>query len=400
MFRTTMSFSAPRAGATLWLTDPGLSVSDDIRAALLRTLFGTLPIFAGGVLNTVAVAALVSFRHPGSLFQLWLWAELLLCVVRLVVLMHSLKAARAGRKTATDLYLWLAVLWAGSVGYGCFITICSGDWVASTLACLSAAAMVGGICFRNFGAPRLVAVMIGLSLGPCVIASLISGEFILLVVAAQIPFYLIAMTKASYRLNQILITTMQAERDNDRRARHDSLTGLTNRVGLGKAFDQQRAAGRPFGLLYLDLDGFKAINDTLGHAAGDRLLVEVADRLRSAAERDGVLSRIGGDEFVMLVPASDAQAAQFAAGVIATAIAQRPFVIGGESVSLAGSIGVTFDAYCTKPLEQLMREADTALYQAKAAGGGVRFGAARPAPERRADMAGAAIPARALTLAV
>jgi hypothetical protein len=229
-----MSFSAPRARATLWLTDPGLAVSDDIRMSLLRTLFGTLPIFAGGVLNTVAVAALVSSRHPGTMFKLWLWVEIILCAVRLVVLVHSLKAAKVGAKTATDLYLWLAVLWAASIGYGCFITIGSGDWVSSTLACLSAAAMVGGICFRNFGAPRLVAVMIGLSLGPCAVASLISGQFILLVVAAQIPFYLIAMTKASYRLNQILITTMQAERDNDRRARHDGLTGLTNRLGLGR----------------------------------------------------------------------------------------------------------------------------------------------------------------------
>ncbi|MDV3456833.1 GGDEF domain-containing protein [Sphingomonas sp. HF-S4] len=370
---------------TLWLTNPGLAVPNDIRMALLSTLFGTLPIFAGGVLNTVAVAALVSFRQPGPLFQFWLWLELALCAVRLVVLVLSLKAAKAGRKTPTDLYLCLAVLWAASVGYGCCVTIASADWVASTLACLSAAAMVGGICFRNFGAPRLVAVMIALSLGPCAIASLLSGQLILLVVAAQIPFYLIAMTKASYRLNQILITTMQAERDNDRRARHDGLTGLVNRMGLQRAFEQRRATGGSLGLLYLDLDGFKSINDTLGHAAGDFLLVQVADRLRSAADGDAVLSRIGGDEFIALVPADDAQAAYRAAGAIASALRHRPFLVAGASVNLAGSVGVAFGRYGEQSLAQLMQQADIALYQAKSAGGGVRLGDQPEALEHKPD---------------
>jgi predicted signal transduction protein with EAL and GGDEF domain len=97
----------------------------------------------------------------------------------------------------------------------------------------------------------------------------------------------------------------------------------------------------------------------------------------------------------MLVPASDAQAAYLAAGVIASALAQRPFVVAGESVSLAGSVGVTFDPNCTQSLEQLMREADNALYQAKSAGGGVRLSLRQAAPEPRPDR----VPAAALALA-
>ena len=366
-----MSFSAPRARATLWLTDPGFEVPNEIRAALLSTLFGTLPIFIGGVFNTVAVAGLVSFRHPAAPFELWLALEVVLCAVRLFVLVSSLKAAKSGRSTATDLYIWLAVLWAASIGYGCFVTIRSGDWVASTLACLSAAGMVGGICFRNFGAPRLVAAMIALSLGPCALASLTSGQIILLVVAGQIPFYLFSMTKASFRLNQLLVATMRAERDNDYKASHDPLTGLANRVGLGKAFENMRQAGLTLGLIYLDLDGFKLINDTLGHASGDALLVEVADRLRSAVNENAVLSRVGGDEFVLLIPAASAAEVQLDAEAVFSAVSDRRFVVCGANVNVGGSIGVTFDAPRAKTLEMLMQEADAALYQAKSVGGGV-----------------------------
>src|SRR3546814_10525043 len=78
-----------------------------------------------------------------------------------------------------------------------FISVLSGDWVAATLACLSSAAMVGGIAFRNFAAPRLVALMILLSLGPCAVGGAMSGQPILLVATFQIPFYLVSMTIAA-----------------------------------------------------------------------------------------------------------------------------------------------------------------------------------------------------------
>src|SRR3546814_5370645 len=103
-----------------------------------------------------------------------------------------------------------------------FISVLSGDWVAATLACLSSAAMVGGIAFRNFAAPRLVALMILLSLGPCAVGGAMSGQPILLVATFQIPFYLVSMTIAAFRLNRMLVATMRAEHANRHRARHRS----------------------------------------------------------------------------------------------------------------------------------------------------------------------------------
>eukprot|EP01132_Coremiostelium_polycephalum_P007185 gene7185-8849_t len=97
----------------------------------------------------------------------------------------------------------------------------SGDWVVATLACLSAGAMVGGICFRNFGAPRLASVMIILSLGPACLGGALSGEPILYVTLLQIPLYLISMAMASHKLNAMLIATKLAERENERRDDQD-----------------------------------------------------------------------------------------------------------------------------------------------------------------------------------
>ncbi|WP_204265424.1 hypothetical protein, partial [Enterobacter hormaechei] len=81
-----------------------------------------------------------------------------------------------------------------------FLGLTCGDWVIATLTCLSAAAMVGGICFRNFGAPRMAATMIVLSLGPLCLGTLFAGEPMLLVVFLQIPFYLYSMSAAAFRL--------------------------------------------------------------------------------------------------------------------------------------------------------------------------------------------------------
>ncbi|WP_254220770.1 GGDEF domain-containing protein [Burkholderia glumae] len=253
----TEVYSLPRGRLARWLTAPGQDTPHEIRVALVGTLFGTLPIFFGGVFNTIAVAWVIEARHPTALFRFWLCAELLICAVRLVVLVISRRRALQQRPTPTDLYITLAPLWGATVGYGAFVSAISGDWVAATLSFLSAAAMVGGICFRNFAAPRLVAVMIVLSLGPCAIGALLSGEHVLLLTLVQIPFYLFAMSAAARRLNALLISTMKAERENRHHARHDMLTGLLNRAGLFNAANGGKRARIRAGmtLFYLDLDG-------------------------------------------------------------------------------------------------------------------------------------------------
>ncbi|MBB3911475.1 GGDEF domain-containing protein [Sphingomonas desiccabilis] len=340
-----------------------------MRRTLLHSLYASLPIFAGGVLNTVAVSALVAARMHTTAAYIWVALEVLLAAARLPALVLGRKAIAEGRRGPTDVYILLAVLWAASVGYGTFMCVASGDWVAAALACLSAAAMVGGICFRNFGAPRLVAVMIGLSLGPCAIAAAFSGQPVLLLVMFQIPFYLISMSAAAFQLNRLLVRTMRAEMINDHHARHDPLTGLLNRGGLARWAAEQAGRGNgSLAVFYLDLDWFKSINDTMGHKAGDTVLVGVAERLQQLAVGRGQVARLGGDEFVLVADDLDRDGADALKERMCAAIADRAYLVEGRQVHVGASVGVARSEEHGDDLAILLEVADLALHDAKSNG--------------------------------
>jgi diguanylate cyclase (GGDEF)-like protein/PAS domain S-box-containing protein len=154
-------------------------------------------------------------------------------------------------------------------------------------------------------------------------------------------------------------------------AHSDALTGLANRRGLGDrlglALARNRRSGRESALLFLDVDNFKEVNDTLGHGAGDALLVEFAARLRASVRASDTVARFGGDEFVVLLEdvRERANALRIAEKILANA--RRPLQLDGREFNSTASIGVAYsDATSTE--EDLLKRADAALYQAKAAG--------------------------------
>jgi diguanylate cyclase (GGDEF)-like protein/PAS domain S-box-containing protein len=150
---------------------------------------------------------------------------------------------------------------------------------------------------------------------------------------------------------------------------HDALTGLPNRRlfvdRLGHALGRtRRRKGRRVAVLFMDLDGFKVVNDSLGHDVGDGLLVEVARRLEGCLRPEDTLARFGGDEFVALI--EDLQTADDAVRVAEriTNELRKPFALGGREMYVAASIGVGLGRGTRNP-EELLREADTAMYRAK-----------------------------------
>lgn len=154
----------------------------------------------------------------------------------------------------------------------------------------------------------------------------------------------------------------------------DSLTGLFNRAvfveGLGRRLDECKRRGvmRGFAVLYLDLDRFKIVNDSLGHMVGDELLVAASRRLESCLRNGDALARLGGDEFAILLDglADDAQANAIAGRIQDTL--STPFSIGGREVFTSTSIGIAFGpAHYSNP-DEIMRDADTAMYHAKSRG--------------------------------
>lgn len=156
-------------------------------------------------------------------------------------------------------------------------------------------------------------------------------------------------------------------------ASHDELTGLPNRLlfarRLDEALSHTRRDGRPLALLYMDLDGFKRVNDSLGHQLGDILLREVAARLRAALPAGALIARLGGDEFTVMLD-GDADTAACVAGKLVAEIA-RPFQLGEACAAIGLSVGIASAPLHGLDADGVLSRADQALYQAKAAGRGV-----------------------------
>ncbi|HEX2073672.1 MAG TPA: bifunctional diguanylate cyclase/phosphodiesterase [Geodermatophilus sp.] len=156
-------------------------------------------------------------------------------------------------------------------------------------------------------------------------------------------------------------------------ARTDELTGLANRRALlerAQRIVASASRSRPAALLLLDLDGFKEVNDSLGHAAGDHLLRQVGPRLRSALRSDDVLARLGGDEFAVLLPATDGDAARALAERL-RALLLQPFTVAGVRLHVGVSIGVSTTPLPATSVQELLHCADVAMYTAKSAREGV-----------------------------
>jgi diguanylate cyclase (GGDEF)-like protein/PAS domain S-box-containing protein len=160
----------------------------------------------------------------------------------------------------------------------------------------------------------------------------------------------------------------------DRRA-YDPLTGLSNRalfverVGYAAARARRRSEHR-FAILFIDLDGFKAVNDTLGHPAGDKVLIAVARRLEACVRPGDVVARLGGDEYAVLLERIDEPGgATDVAGRILEEL-RAPFAVDGRDVTVSASIGIAVSVTGREAVEDLLRDADAAMYRAKAAGKG------------------------------
>lgn len=193
--------------------------------------------------------------------------------------------------------------------------------------------------------------------GPYLLAALLAGGFV-------IGLLLFRVDRASRALEA-------AQQAAQHRAVHDPLTGLCNRAGFEDHNRRIRAelarGGPPAALLALDLDRFKQVNDTLGHEAGDRLLRQVADRLRPLVREVDLIARLGGDEFVVLMQRVDGPGDATALASRIVAQIAEPYMIGANDVRIGVSIGIAL-ASTLADFDDLAPRADFALYEAKEGG--------------------------------
>jgi diguanylate cyclase (GGDEF)-like protein len=199
------------------------------------------------------------------------------------------------------------------------------------------------------------------------------GLWALLVFIAPLAFARQMFTR-THSLQAATEELAEKQRENEYQALHDALTGLPNRVlfqhGLNQAIDDAQASGGSVGVMLMDLDHFKEINDTLGHHFGDQLLKEIGPRLSTVLRERDMMARLGGDEFGVLLPdLPDEEVAVRIAERLMEEL-ERPVPVEGLALDISGSIGIAIFPRQSRDAESLLRRADVAMYAAKETGGG------------------------------
>jgi len=350
----------------------------------------TLVLAIAGTTFTVGVAA----YFTGALWAyVWLGIDLSLNLARFIAVVSLQRATAAGRQANTTAPIVLALIWSVTFAIGCVLCVGSGDLVLTLLAGIVVAGLSGGISSRNAGTPRFGIAQICILILPTAVATIVSPIPHIGVVAVVCPIYAVGLAVIILENYQLLLDLLLSENANLRLASYDALTGLPNRVMKGKRLAEllndkvaPRGGRLPFTVFWLDLDGFKTINDRFGHAAGDCVLVAVADRLRDVVRGDDAIFRVGGDEFVVLLPTvAAAEADAFASRIIRRI--SEPFDLGFDAPL---KIGVSIGSACFPrdgvTADALLLAADTAMYDAKRRGKGFHVVHSAELPEIVADV--------------
>jgi len=233
-------------------------------------------------------------------------------------------------------------------------------WLAPVVTAFAMLAAAAGAAFHD--RPTVVgAVAMG---GAVALLFLLFRRF-----AAQVLESLDDASAGQERLETELAAAEEAKEEYRSLAYHDGLTGLPNRTlfhdRLGLAITHSSRLQGHLALLYLDIDDFKGVNDSLGHGSGDRVLVELAGRIRAALRAEDTVARVGGDEFVVLLAqVTGAEDAVRVAAKVLDAV-RRPFRVDGHDVTIAASVGVSVYPDDGTSSDDLVRHADGAMYRDK-----------------------------------
>ncbi|MCU7725015.1 GGDEF domain-containing protein [Actinoplanes sp. KI2] len=367
----------------------GLVAVLGVRRGLLKVMLDGL-VIAGSLLFLSWVFVLEDVYRDGSLTAgakavslAYPLSDVLLASVALILL----RRAAAGHRMTAALMLAAAVaLSVGDLGfaylnqhatYNCGNPIDTG-WVAGfiliALAAHRAPASRRGDAGQSVPflpwlpyVPLAAAVLAAVELlarGEKMTAFLavLLGTVILLVLVRQ----MVALrdnTALSRDLRRVVAQLRAREQELHHLAYHDALTGLANRALFVRSAEE--ALDGPFALLYLDLDGFKPVNDQHGHAVGDALLVEVGRVLRAETREGDLVARLGGDEFAVLMPGvTDRAEAEEVGARLAVGLAE-PFTISGRRVVIGASVGVAVRAPDDLDLDAVVRRADAQMYAVK-----------------------------------
>lgn len=368
-----MSFSEPGSAFFRWVVASAPDLSADNRQGLLASLFTRTPEIVVASICEISVAATACYRHPTALYACWGAAILALLAARLTLIHLCRRRAASHQPTLTSPFLFASILWSALLGYGAFLCNTSGDPTLFLLGNVCAVGVIGGLAGRNAGTPRLAMIQISLILGLLGLGAAFSPGSGKLVLLFQAPFCAVGFFSVALRSNRDTVGLLRAREYSHHLAQHDSLTGLPNRARINELLLERTEANpfrqaRSFALLLIDLDGFKAINDSLGHAAGDQILQEAASRLRGMFREEELIGRLAGDEFVAICDGvfSKNLASSMAERIVK--LLSQPFILSETTVHIGASIGISLYPEHGNTGPQLLIGADRALYAVKCSG--------------------------------
>jgi diguanylate cyclase (GGDEF)-like protein len=306
----------------------------------------------------------------------WFWLGISALIVSWRIFYPALRQRLGYNVPLTGIMATSALLFV-TFGFGCAGSIASGDGALTAMSVAAVMGMVAGLATRWAAVPRAAVLTMALTALPPVVTLALQGGASVL---AALCVASVVTSVAAYTVqnHENLLAALIGEEVSVRLARTDHLTGLPNRIDLDArlraACNSLPPATTPhavgFALLYLDLDGFKSINDAHGHATGDEFLRRVAGCLRATIGPDAFVSRIGGDEFVVLLPDADELAARAVSQDVIEAISREHSLPDGRRARVGCSVGLSLAPAQGREPEVLLARADAALYEVKNQGKG------------------------------
>ncbi len=362
--------------AVAWLSTPARPEDAHLRDQLAAKLLdrqATLVISGGSTLVAASTAWILT-HATWTIF--WLIGDLILSATRVLAMEHAKRHPEIDRRRYLPTLMLTGLVWSIFSGIIGALCMASANAVVAVLGAVVTAGYAGGIVSRNAAVPRYGLIIIVFVLLPMAIGAAFSPYPGMALAGALIPIWALGTIGIMRQNHAILVRMMRAEMSTRQIALTDPLTGLHNRLYLENKLNELCAVARAnpaqtFSVLLMDLDGFKQINDTYGHRAGDQLLEAVARRLSLAVRSTDFVCRLGGDEFVIVLPGDTGEMVQPKAQRIIEMVS-KPYEMGmGDRFHIGVSAG---GAHCpteaTDPHE-LLAAADSALYSAKAAGKGI-----------------------------
>lgn len=373
----TASTTTPRPGIRRELIEMLFTSLPQVAATVGTSIIGAVSLAViSGDIRYVVVSCAIALTGALRLYSLWAYQRRLgqgpLSDAEVLRWEHIYGIGAAVFAVAQGM-LSACALWLGDA---------PGAWIAFGLSISFCVGMVSRAAVR----PWIVLLASALLLTPTIVVGLSRPEMPYKLGACMLILFWITLREASRHLSTAFIERLEAKQALARQAHQDFLTGLPNRAAFCAALDAAR--GR-VAIIAVDLDGFKPVNDRLGHQAGDVLLRQVAERLDTCIGPDSLAARFGGDEFMLLSRIDDGAAGEDAALALTkrvVAALSLPFFVLNEPVRIGASAGILITA---APAElpagstaRLFDQVDQALYMAKRAGGGQwrRFTEAVAAP--------------------